>query len=1775
MNAPKYFFIGIVILCFISLISFDSYGQTLAVGSGSYTKTFPGTDSAGRNAYPQGSPQLSGNAAGKPVPTNDWWSSLVKENHVSNLFTYPMTLKTTNTGLVVTYIPWGVIGDSAPIKIGLSGLNASKVTVSDYSDWTVTMDWKNASYHMKTTAGIAMPFLYFEKNSNANVEIQVVSGAATIDNEILIIENASHGADFVIYAPSGSTWSVYGNTYSSSLNDKKYWSLAMLPQTTSNIATVANEYKKYAYVFPTNTEVDWNYNSSNGTVVTDFSVSTEVKEGSFSNVLLGLLPHQWSNLKTGSATPQEYSYTSVRGELKTLDGNTFSVENRYSGILPTLPYLSNYSEGFSPSELANKISQIENDGLSDWTDSYNEGQVMNRLIQTARIADQTGDIEARDKMIATVKERLEDWLSYQSGEVAFLFYYNEIWSAMLGYPAGHGQDNNINDHHFHWGYFIHAAAFMEQFEPGWADKYGDFINYLVRDAASPNRNDDKFPFLRNFSPYAGHCWANGFATFPQGNDQESTSESMQFNSSLIHWGTITGNDEIRDLGVYLYTTEQSAVEEYWFDMHERNFKAGQQYGMVSRVWGNSYDNGTFWTSDITASYGIELYPMHGGSLYLGQNKSYLEKIWGELQSNTGILSSSDTNPNLWHDTIWKYLSFLDPEKAIELYNAYPNRVMKFGVSDAQTYHWLHSMNAMGALKPEITADYPIAAVFENTEGKTYVAHNYANNELEVNFSDGYTLTVPAKSLGTSKDVKISAVLSTSFSEAYANGSVDLTLVVTEGDVSKVAFYDNGVLIGEDASAPYQVKAGNLSLGKHGVFAKVYDGANFNVSNSLEIVVGEQEPYTGSAIAIPGTFEAGHFDTFEGGNGNGISYMDISSVNEGDFRTGEAVDAATVNGEGATLGWISSGEWVEYTIYVESAGLYDVSFRFASGNPNGGGPFYFEVNEQKISADIYLGSTSSSNWSTFATKSVTNIPLYKGKQVLRLRFDNGEFNLGKLTFSRAGDLEYTAPYANTGENVTVILPESTAVLNGSLSSALSGSVQYVWEQIYGPTFASLSNKNSVNPTVSNLSDGIYKFKLTVQDGVHRATSEVLTVVSTTGNTKPTVTIKKPTNNISFKQGEAIEIAVLASDLEGAIAKVEFYDGDKKLGEDLEAPYEFIIVDANVGIHNITAKAFDLEGAEGISESISISVDQVKFCEETSSDSQQGNFSVGYKARFETVGETVTIIFELLDPDKLGAAGYLWKQSPFEESEMDYLGDGIYSKTIVGVSMGESIQYACKFAFNGGQAVTKYLNYVVGTDCSGNGSIDTEVPTGFTADLGVITGNSIVLNTFAIDDSGVLVYKIKYGSKELVVSGQSGSTESIAITALSSETAYRFEVIAMDMSGNIALNSPIVINASTEFSTNTECRGVASDGLEGGFSVGYSYEFETIGNDVKITFELLDEKEGVVAYLWNKSPFSEIQMDLISDRKFTKIIPNQVNGATVNYACKFAFSGGLAVTKYLSYEVGNVCEDLVAPSDNDGDGVNDTDDICPNTPADKVVNSDGCAIDFELPRNNFTIKTKGETCIDASNGSIEISANETYNYKATLNGSASMFQGTKFSFEDLSSGSYELCIEVMGTEFVQCYTIIIDEAVSVSAKTSDSMKYTTIEMLDGTVPFNVMVNGESILTTNDKIFTIPSQHGDEIDVETGASCEGVYHKQVDLYSFIQVFPNPTKGLVSINLPNSEESILVEVYNSFAQLVYSESRVVSNQRILLNLKDKTSGVYYVKLQLLEPVLLKIIKA
>ena len=156
-----------------------------------------------------------------------------------------------------------------------------------------------------------------------------------------------------------------------------------------------------------------------------------------------------------------------------------------------------------------------------------------------------------------------------------------------------------------------------------------------------------------------------------------------------------------------------------------------------------------------------------------------------------------------------------------------------------------------------------------------------------------TLNVPANEMATSKDIDVTGVLSSNFNQAFPGGNVNLSLETIGTGITKIEFFDDATLIGQDNTAPYEIVAEDLTLGVHGLYAKIYINEEFNVSNIVTVQVGEQVPYTGTSFAIPGTIEAGFYDKFEGGVGQNISYLDMSQINEGDFRTSEYVDAASV------------------------------------------------------------------------------------------------------------------------------------------------------------------------------------------------------------------------------------------------------------------------------------------------------------------------------------------------------------------------------------------------------------------------------------------------------------------------------------------------------------------------------------------------------------------------------------------------------------------------------------------------------------------------------------------------------------------------------------------------------------------------------------------------------------------------------------------------------------------------------------------------------------------
>jgi len=416
---------------------------------------------------------------------------------------------------------------------------------------------------------------------------------------------------------------------------------------------------------------------------------------------------------------------------------------------------------------------------------------------------------------------------------------------------------------------------------------------------------------------------------------------------------------------------------------------------------------------------------------------------------------------------------------------------------------------------------------------------------------------------------------------------------------------------------------------------------------------------------------------------------------------ESVDATSNTSEGATVGWINSGEWLEYTVNVTQAGLYSIAFRYASGNANGDGPFRLELDGQTVSGNITVPSTSTTVWTVWATKTVNDIPLTEGQHVLRVAFSSGEFNVGKMTFTRTGVIPYSYPTANAGIDLKVLLPQTSAQLNGSASSeTATKALTYKWTQNFGPTVIQFSGTTTINPTISGLVEGMYSLKLTVTNPDLRTDEdELLVIVSSSANIAPTVALVSPVNNSTYTEGKTVTIAANASDFDGTISQVDFYQNNILISSDYTAPYS-ISWNPTAGNYLLTAKAIDNVGAVSPSQEVNVTIAPLMSCITTSTLASQGSFSVGYKATFETVGSNVNISFELLD-DKAGVIAYLFKETPFSESAMTNVSGKIFTSTISGQSAGSTISYACKFAFAGGMSVTKYITYVVGTNCSATG------------------------------------------------------------------------------------------------------------------------------------------------------------------------------------------------------------------------------------------------------------------------------------------------------------------------------------------------------------------------------------------------------------------------------------------------------------------------------------------
>jgi titin len=181
---------------------------------------------------------------------------------------------------------------------------------------------------------------------------------------------------------------------------------------------------------------------------------------------------------------------------------------------------------------------------------------------------------------------------------------------------------------------------------------------------------------------------------------------------------------------------------------------------------------------------------------------------------------------------------------------------------------------------------------------------------------------------------------------------------------------------------------------------------------------------------------------------------------------------------------------------------------------------------------------------------------------------------------------TAPAAPTG--LTAAAGDTQVRLSWNASAGASSYKVFRATSPSGysaPLVSSITTTSYTDSTAVNGTTYYYVVRAANAAGDSASSNEVS---ATPINNPPTVSITNPTNNASFTAPATITIDATASDGDGTVGKVEFFQGSDKLGEDTSAPYSYPWSNAAVGNYTLTAKATDNGGATTTSSAVNITV-----------------------------------------------------------------------------------------------------------------------------------------------------------------------------------------------------------------------------------------------------------------------------------------------------------------------------------------------------------------------------------------------------------------------------------------------------------------------------------------------------------------------------------------------------------------------------------------------------------
>lgn len=549
--------------------------------------------------------------------------------HVSKMgpLSVDSTLKSSSAGSINFPLALGMGLVTAEYDDGLTPVIYSQQGFVDFAQ-------SNSSDGLQKRDGLESGVVKYTTNLNNN-------------NDTWVIYVSSSGGDPVtLEKTDANTLTAKGTTSSNTVIQ-----IGILP------SDAESDMDSTAGMYPSSASLSAGVSNSLGVYSIDYDTKGKSSSGT---TWIWALPHHLESItsdlldKVTSGTV----VTQTKGIMTGIKTNSLKMSELLYTDLQWLPWSSDSSfSGPSWSDDAlDKIAAAAADDLSqdmktqiNVASTYTAGKAFDKFAYVLLVA---SDILKKNDTTKDALDKLTDVFKiFTENSQALPLMYDTTCGGITSQAAQEGDSGQdygnpfYNDHHFHYGYYVHTAAVLgyvdKKLGGTWAQDNKDWVNTLVRDVANPSSDDTNFPQFRMYDWYHGHSWAAGMFVSSAGKNEESSSEDYNFAYGMKLWGQVIGDKQMEARGDLMLSVTKRSMGDYFY-MMDNNGNQPQNF-IKNKVPGitfeNQVDHTTFFGTNVEYIQGIHMIPITPVSSLM-RTPDFAKQEWEEKLSD--IVDSLDS-----------------------------------------------------------------------------------------------------------------------------------------------------------------------------------------------------------------------------------------------------------------------------------------------------------------------------------------------------------------------------------------------------------------------------------------------------------------------------------------------------------------------------------------------------------------------------------------------------------------------------------------------------------------------------------------------------------------------------------------------------------------------------------------------------------------------------------------------------------------------------------------------------------------------------------------------------------------------------------------------------------------------------------------------------------------------------------------------------------------------------------------------------------------------------